>query len=120
MKKIFFVLINFLLVVPVLAQGNLGTAGENLKTVAGGGGAGFEVNNTFGNVVGNVINVALTLVGLIFLVLTVYAGYLWMTARGEEEQVKKAQKIVTESVIGLVLVLGAYAITYLVTTKLGQ
>lgn len=71
-----------------------------------------------GTVSGRVINTALTLVGIIFLLLMVYAGYLWMTAQGEDAQIKKATDIIKGTVIGLVLVLSAYAITIFVTKGL--
>ncbi len=61
--------------------------------------------------VGGIIKVAMTFVGTIFLVLTVYAGFLWMTASGNEEQVKKATGILKMAVIGLIIVLAAYGIT---------
>jgi hypothetical protein len=41
----------------------------------------------------------------------VYAGILWMTARGEDSQVQKAQTIVKAAVIGLVLTMSAYSVT---------
>ena len=71
-------------------------------------------------IVGRAINVVLSLMGLIFLVLMVYAGFIWMTARGEEEKVTKARKIIISSLIGLVIVVSAYAIAFLVTSRLGQ
>ena len=71
------------------------------------------------NITGTIVNAALTLIGLIFLILMVYAGYLWMTARGDETQVEKAQEIVRGTVIGLVIVISAYAITVFITRKLG-
>jgi hypothetical protein len=71
------------------------------------------------NVVGDIISTALTLVGLIFLILMVYAGYLWMTARGAEDQIEKSKSIISAAVIGLVLVMSAYAISVLVTGSLG-
>ena len=55
---------------------------------------------------------------MIFLLLTVYAGYLWLTARGEEEPIKKAQKIIIASVIGLVIVVSAYSITNFVVPRI--
>lgn len=73
-----------------------------------------------GTIVGQVINTALTLVGITFLVLMVYAGYLWMTARGEENQITKAKDILKSTIIGLVLVLSAYAITVFVTSGLNK
>lgn len=97
-----------------LAQGGLGSATKNLKTVVDKA----EIKEgDIGNVVGKGINIALTLVGLIFLILTVYAGFLWMTARGDEGQVEKAQEIITASVIGLIIVVSAYAITTFVTKR---
>jgi len=43
----------------------------------------------------------------------IYAGYLWMLARGNEQEVEKAKNIIIYAVIGLVVVLSAYAITRL-------
>jgi hypothetical protein len=102
-------------VLPVHAVGNLQSAGANLGNAADK--AGVTGQADLPTVIGTVINAALTLVGLFFLILMVYAGYLWMTARGESDQVDKAKKIITGTVIGLVIVLSAYAITTFVTTS---
>lgn len=64
--------------------------------------------------IGKIIKVALSLVGTIFLVLTIYAGFLWMTAGGGEEQLTKAKAILKTSVTGLLIVLASYSITYFV------
>lgn len=101
---------------PSLAAGNLNSALGNLGTAgkrAGTNETQVEV------IVGQVIFTALSFVGLIFLVLMVYAGYLWMTARGDSGQVEKAQDIVRMAMIGLIIVVSAYAITALVTARLG-
>lgn len=42
-----------------------------------------------------------------------------MTAAGNEEQVGKAKKLLTAAIIGLIIVLSAYAISYFVISKLG-
>lgn len=100
----------------VQAVGNLKNAAGNLvpaKTAAG-----YEEGD-LGSLTGQIINTALQLVGIIFLALMVYAGYLWMTAQGEESQIEKAKKIVTSAIVGLILTLSAYAITALVTGKFG-
>jgi len=97
-----------------LAQ-NLGDASRELGKV--GVEAGVSDNADIPSVIGAGINAALALVGLIFMILMIYAGYLWMTARGEEEQIKKSQKIIIASVIGLVIVVSAYAITFMVTSR---
>lgn len=64
---------------------------------------------------GSVIERALQLVGLAFLILMVYGGITWLTARGNEEMVTKAKKTVTGAIVGLVLVVAAYGITYFVS-----
>ena len=104
-----------LMVAPVLAQGNLNNASSLLKRSAGQAGVQQESPDV---IVGTVINTFLTTVGLIFLLLMIYAGYLWMTARGEEAQVDKAKKIISNSLIGIVVVLSAFAITTLITSRL--
>lgn len=58
-----------------------------------------------------IITPILGIVGVIFLVLTLYAGLLWMTAAGGTESIKKAKSILANSVIGLVIVAASYAIT---------
>ncbi len=78
-------------------------------------------DTTFSQTIGAIIRVALSFMGVIFLALMVYAGILWMTARGEEEPIKKAQKIIMASIIGLIIVVSAYSITnYLVPTVIQQ
>ena len=69
-------------------------------------------------IISTVIRTALSLVGVIFLVLMIYAGYLWMTASGNEEQVTKAKSLITASIIGLIIVVSAYAISYFVIETL--
>lgn len=71
-------------------------------------------NVTIGYIVGNIIKVALGFLATIFLALTVVAGFQWMTASGNEDQVKKAQTSMRNAIIGLVLVLASYAITYFI------
>jgi len=114
-KTLALICLSIFMAAPALAVGSLQNATTELGTT--GAKAGTTGINNLGEVVGMVINVALSLVGLIFLILMVYAGFLWMTARGEEEPVKKAQKIIINSLIGLVIVVSAYAITYLVAGK---
>lgn len=61
--------------------------------------------------IGRIIAIALGFTGTIFFILVVYAGLTWMTAAGNEENIKKAQSILKTAIVGLVLVLCAYAIT---------
>lgn len=86
---------------------------------AGVEGAGYsEANNeTLPIVVGRVINVVLAALGVFLVGLIVYGGYIWMNARGEKEEVDKAQKIIRDAVIGLVIMFIAYGITQFVISN---
>ncbi|MFA6392373.1 MAG: pilin [Patescibacteria group bacterium] len=57
-----------------------------------------------------IIQWILGLLGLIAVILVLYGGFTWMTAGGNEEKVEKAKKIITAAVIGLVIILVAWAI----------
>ncbi len=61
--------------------------------------------------IGKIINVILSFLGIIFLILIIYGGFLWMTAGGKEEKVSKAIQIFTNASIGLIVVISAYLIT---------
>ncbi|MEI7498468.1 MAG: hypothetical protein WCK11_04250 [Candidatus Falkowbacteria bacterium] len=66
--------------------------------------------NKFLNTIGLVVNVFLSLLGIIFIILIIYAGYNWMTAAGDKAKVDKGKTMIWESIIGLLIVLGAFAI----------
>lgn len=79
----------------------------------GSGSAGpyaAATNTTLAEIVGMIINVALSLLGVIFVVLIILAGFKWMMAGGNEDQVSQAKDRIKTAVIGLVLTLSAYAI----------
>ena len=69
--------------------------------------------------IGVVIETALGIVSLLFLILMVYAGFTWMTARGEQDKIDKAKKTIIAAIIGLALIVGGYAITRLVVGTIG-
>lgn len=65
-------------------------------------------------VAGVVVGQVISLVGIIFLVLMIYGGAMWMTAGGDEKKIDKARSIIGAALIGLLIVVGAYAITQFV------
>lgn len=112
--SVFFICLMTLLFLPLTSRAiDLGF-GSKVQDAAGMAGYGETTETTLAETVGIAIKAVLSFVGVIFLVLMVYAGYLWFTSRGEEEPIKKAQKIILASVIGLVIVAGAYGATNLI------
>lgn len=78
-------------------------------TARGTGHASMSISTyTPAEIIGMIISAVLALLGVIFLILIIYSGYLWMTARGNEQLVEKAKNNLRDAVIGLIIVLGAY------------
>lgn len=111
----------FATAIPAFAQGTgvTGKIGEGLAKAAGESGYAAPGTTTdLPTIIGRVIGVALTLLGLLLLVYVLYGGFLWMTAGGEEKNVTKAKDIIKNAVIGLVIVVAAYAISTYVIQQL--
>ncbi len=80
--------------------------------------AGFAQTDLL-TIVGNVIKVILGLLGVIFLILIIYAGFRWMTAGGDEKHIEKARKTLVNATIGIIIVLAAYGIATFILNALG-
>lgn len=104
---IFVALVTLVTPVALHAQGvSVGDTG--LGTTASN--AGFGDAEDPAVIIGRVVGVALGFVGFIFFAITLYAGILWMTAAGNDEQIGRAKKMITNGVIGVIITTAAYAI----------
>ncbi|MFA5022282.1 MAG: hypothetical protein WC508_04355 [Patescibacteria group bacterium] len=113
----------FLLPALVLADTeSAGPIGSLLDQTAGAQGAGYDTSGDsstgLATLLGYVVRVFLSLLGVIFISYTVYGGFLWMTSAGNDEQIKKGKKVITNGVIGLVVVLAAASIYVFLTIAL--
>jgi hypothetical protein len=66
------------------------------------------------------IQYILAFLGVVAVVIIIYAGFLWMTAAGNDEKVGKAKKTMISGIIGLVIILLAYAIAGFVIQRLDE
>lgn len=74
--------------------------------------SGFEKNPiSVEGYVGIVLTAFFSLLGIIAIALIIYSGFTWMTARGNEAQVTKAKDNLFTVIIGLIFILGGYALT---------
>lgn len=71
-------------------------------------------------IVANIVRIILGFTGIIFLILIITSGYQWMTSEGNEENIKKAKKRITNATIGLILIIFAYSIFSFFFVKLWQ
>ncbi len=97
------------------AKKTLSDATPALKTVSGQSGV---TDGDISSVMANVIKTGIAFSGILFFILMVYAGITWMTAQGKDEQVQKAQKTLIGAMIGIIVVIGSYAITNFVQTRI--
>ncbi len=105
---------------------NTGTGGSN----TGGGGSNtgggasqesFKINTKINNPLGDsikdipsfiraLINIVLTIGVPIVVLAIIYAGFLFVTAQGNEEKLKTAKKTFMYTIIGAAILLGAFVI----------
>lgn len=100
----------FVLPMMALAQKDYGIG----KTVQSTGGllpTKVAGASTVPQLVGNIVAVGLSLLGIVFFGLFLYSGILWMTALGNGEKVNAAKETLQAAIIGLIIVVGAYAIS---------
>lgn len=82
--------------------------------------AGFGDPKDIPEIIGAIIGTFLSLLGIIFVCLIIYGGFLWMTSGGNEAKVMKAKQVLTQAVIGLIIIMSAYSITFFVFQSLKE
>lgn len=107
-----FLLTSFISAVPLQAADAAVLAqGDSYGLSEAAGKAGLSKDTNFPETIGIILFTVISLIGVFFLVLVVYGGFLWMTAGGNAEKTKKAGAIMRNGVIGVIIILSAYAIT---------
>ncbi len=98
------------LALPVMASAQSATSFsiENIGSSIGLGTSDLKTT------VVNIIKLVLGLMTLLAVALIIYGGFVWLTAAGNEENVEKAKRIISAAVIGLVIILLAWAIVIFV------
>ena len=108
----------------VIAAGGLATIGTPVyadasdEVQAGFEAAGGTGSESLTSIVGTVINTMLFIVGILSVIMIIYAGIRFITAGGNAQQVATAKKILIYSVVGLVVAICSYTIVNFVIGKL--
>jgi type IV secretory pathway VirB2 component (pilin) len=97
------------LTLPALAQPNdvygINNVNNGLNNSLPGAGTDLRT------VAARIINFVLGFLGIIAVVIILFGGFKWMTAAGNEDKVAEARKLLVAGVIGLVIILAAWAIS---------
>lgn len=70
--------------------------------------------------IARIINILLGFLGVVAVILVLWGGFKWMTAAGEESKIDEAKKLMGAGVVGLIIILAAYAITAFVVSQLTE
>ena len=119
-------LMSLALVVPALHGGAVHAASLNQDDYFGGGNT---TGNSFASTAGlsagdlpttiaSLIRVGLGLLGIVAVVIILIGGFKYMTSGGNDDKVKSARKVMTTGIIGLVIILSAFAIAQFVLSSL--
>ena len=66
----------------------------------------------------NVTRAALGFLGIIAVIIILWGGFQWMTAGGDSDKIGKAKNTIIRGIVGLVIILLAYAIANFVITQI--
>ncbi len=94
-------------------KSGMGAGSEEIGEVFEG--SGGEPRDLRDIVVSGVV-IFLGILGLFFTVLIILAGFRWMNSRGNEDEIKKAKSQLKGAVIGMIIIIAAYAIAQFVIT----
>jgi hypothetical protein len=75
-------------------------------------------NNDSREIAAQAANVMLGFIGMIAVIIMLLGGFRWMTSAGNEDKVAEAKKIIGAGVIGLIIILAAFAIAQFVISAL--
>ncbi len=93
--------------------------GATVKATGGSLPTSIKGAKSLPQLAGLIVNVALSLIGIVFFILMLYAGIRWMTAMGNSEDVTKSKDMIVQAIIGLIIVMMSYAISSFVFSSLG-
>lgn len=118
-KTLAAALLLLVLLVPsiMFAQSSGQTPGERFGLDAAVQGTGV-IQKKAPDVVGQIIFNVLTIVGVLFLVLIVWGGVMWMVSGGNEKSIGRAKQILITATVGLVIIVLGYTITFYIVEAL--
>ncbi len=124
LRVIVLIVINLMLMNFVYAQSGSSTGGSKSPGVSStiiqnspdfkafSKSSGFEASKgDLITIIASIIKYALGFLGIVLVLFILYGGYLWMTAEGETQRVDEAKKYIKNSIVGMIIIFSAYAIS---------
>ncbi len=101
----------------LLFPGIVGAQGTDRFGLEAAAGTGLGTTDLI-VVISNIVRIILGTLGILAVLIILYAGFVWMTASGDSDKVEKAKKILVSAVIGLVIIFSAFAIASFIISSL--
>ena len=99
-------------IAPAVALGQSADFGTNYLSEVGLGTQDIRVT------IVRLIKVALSILGVVVMVIIIAGGFRWMTAGGNDDSIAQAKKIISAGIVGLLIIIIAYALTNWVFTSI--
>jgi len=107
---------------PAFTQAQLKPNSSWLEDLRGGFSDTFDTNQIIEQAlpgqIGRAVQIVVGLAGVVMVAAIVYAGFLWLTAGGNTDNVEKAKKLLRNAIIGLIIVLLSYVLVVFVIAQL--
>jgi len=114
MKKI---IAGLLLFMPMMASAQLGNNADfGINDLTNSGLGTADIKTT----IQKILNVILGFLGIVATLIILLGGFKWMTSQGNTDKVDEAKRLIGAGVVGLIIILAAYAIVRFVLTEVYQ
>ena len=70
-------------------------------------------------IIENIVRIVLGFIGIVFIIILLYGGVIWMTSGGDDEKVAKAKKTIINAIIGLIIILLSNTIVRFIVGAVG-
>ena len=117
-KKYILIGLAMLLSLAIMPAAQVSALDDDVLGVKKFGDATKLGTNPFEETIAEIINVALSLLGIVAVVIILIGGFKWMTSGGDETKVGDARKFIFAGVIGLAIIMSSWALATFVLTKL--
>lgn len=97
------------LVLPLSVSAALSDNAANFTSLKSGGAT--SSSSDLPTLIGKLIGVLLGVLGIILVVYIIQAGIMFMTAGGDPAKVDKAKKMITQAIVGIIIIVAAYSIS---------
>jgi hypothetical protein len=112
------IIIIFSILIPLFLYSFIPVLAVETGLDATAGAAGVKNDLEISEIIGNIVYIILGFLGIFFIILLIYGGFMRMTAQGDAGKITKSTGIITSAIIGVLIILASYTITAFVLSRI--